>query len=93
VTPVVIDLSDVRTASALHELLARKLGFPDYYGKNWDAFDECFGDPDVGGLPDTIRFVGWQVMARRLPQDAELLRQCIETALANGVRCRVEWTG
>jgi len=41
VTSVVIDLSDVRTASALNELLARKLGFPDYYGKNWDAFDRA----------------------------------------------------
>jgi RNAse (barnase) inhibitor barstar len=93
VTPIVIDLSDILAASALHDVLARTLGFPDYYGRNWDAFDECFGDPDVGLLPDAIRFVGWQTLAQRLPQDAKLLRQSVENGLANGLRCKVEWAG
>lgn len=92
-TPIVIDLSDIQTASALHDVLARTLGLPDHYGRNWDAFEECFGDPDAGPLPDAIRFVGWQTLAQRLPQDAKLLRQIIENGLSNGVRCRVEWAG
>ena len=82
--PVVIDLSAVRTASDLHELLARKLAFPDYYGRNWDAFDECFGDPDAGTLPDSVRFLGWEALNQRLPQEAKLLRECVEDARAKG---------
>jgi RNAse (barnase) inhibitor barstar len=30
--------------AAAHSELARAFAFPDHYGENWDAFDECFGD-------------------------------------------------
>jgi RNAse (barnase) inhibitor barstar len=90
---VVIDLSEVRTAHALHQLLARQLVFPEYYGNNWDAFDECFGDPDAGRLPGAVRFIGWKVLAERLPVEAERLRECVKSGLADGVRCKVEWAG
>jgi len=90
---VLIDVSEIEASAALHELLAQKLRFPDYYGRNWDAFDECFGDPDAGPQPQSVRIVGWLALARRLPRDADLLRRCIDDGLAHGVRCKVEWVG
>lgn len=27
-----------------HVEIARAFAFPDYYGNNWDAFNDCFGD-------------------------------------------------
>ncbi|MFI7599591.1 barstar family protein [Actinoplanes sp. NPDC049681] len=27
-----------------HGEIARTFGFPDHYGRNWDAFEDCFGD-------------------------------------------------
>lgn len=39
-----IDLSQVREKNALLEKLARALQFPAWFGKNWDALEDCLGD-------------------------------------------------
>ena len=33
----------IKTKDALHAFLAKKLNFPDYYGKNLDALHDCLG--------------------------------------------------
>ena len=40
----VIDLAQVKSRTDLHDLLARNLDFPDYYGKNLDALFDCLTD-------------------------------------------------
>lgn len=46
--------SDWETENLMHESLKARLSFPEYYGKNLDALDECIQDdlvvPDQGGL-------------------------------------------
>ena len=46
--------SDWESENLMHESLKAQLSFPDYYGKNLDALDECVLDdlvvPDSGGL-------------------------------------------
>lgn len=43
-----------RSVDDLHADVARTLGFPDYYGRNLDAFNDCVGDlpvpVDAGGM-------------------------------------------
>jgi hypothetical protein len=34
----------IRSKTVLLEALGRALHFPDYYGVNWDAFEECIRD-------------------------------------------------
>lgn len=34
----------IRTEHELFAALAEGLSFPDYFGYNWDALDECLGD-------------------------------------------------
>jgi RNAse (barnase) inhibitor barstar len=46
--------SDWESENLMHDSLKARLSFPDYYGKNLDALDECILDdlivPDSGGL-------------------------------------------
>ena len=64
-----IDVTNVHTKAQLHELLAKRLGFPEYYGHNWDAFDA--GIRDVEG-PLLVRIKGFNQLRFRLPRDSEI---------------------
>lgn len=39
-----LDGRAMTSRSGCHAELARAFGFPEYYGANWDAFDECAED-------------------------------------------------
>src|SRR5687768_2056766 len=46
------DCSGWETEQVMHDELAGRLEFPDYYGKNLDALNDCLSDvavPDSGG--------------------------------------------
>lgn len=42
-----LDLEGLEGAADLFKRLARVLSFPKYFGHNWDALDEVFGDMDL----------------------------------------------
>ena len=72
---VTIDLSEINTARQLHAALAAALGFPSFYGMNWDAFwDAITGLVD---MPQQLELRGWQDFATRLPADAALLQRIL----------------
>ncbi|MFC5800936.1 barstar family protein [Streptomyces formicae] len=73
---VIIDVSTTRDARQLHTTLSQSLGFPSFYGMNWDGFwDAVTGLVD---MPDHVRFLGWGSLAEHLPHDAELLRAALD---------------
>lgn len=39
-----ISAADIGTKEALLAAVAKGMEFPDYFGKNWDALDECLRD-------------------------------------------------
>jgi len=69
-----IDVGSATTREELHCLVAKAFGFPDYYGKNWDAFDECIRDVE---LALRVENGGLETLRTRLPREAELLQQCV----------------
>lgn len=78
---VVLDAT-VRTRADLFERFAEDLVFPAYFGRNWDAFEECLRD--LSWLPDSrdIRVIDagdW--LANEPPATRELLATILrETA-------------
>jgi len=62
------DCSDWNSESDFHQEVARRLAFPDYYGRNLDAFNDCMSVievPDSGGR--AIVFRRFDLFARREP--------------------------
>jgi hypothetical protein len=43
-----IDLTGVSSKSALLDAVGKGIGLPDYFGRNWDSFEECLRDFDEG---------------------------------------------
>lgn len=39
-----VDGAQIRTEADLFSAVAKEMQFPDYFGMNWDAFDECLRD-------------------------------------------------
>jgi RNAse (barnase) inhibitor barstar len=39
-----LDAGAIRDRAGLFDVIARAFSFPDYFGKNWDAFDDSFGE-------------------------------------------------
>ncbi|EAK9821940.1 barnase inhibitor [Listeria monocytogenes] len=73
---VTIDLKKVSTKEELQILLKRNLDFPDYYGRNWDAFwDTITG---VVELPDKIIFENWLDLEESIPDEANSLKEMLE---------------
>jgi ribonuclease inhibitor len=78
-----IDVASVTSHDALHELLAEAFQFPSYYGRNWDAFDECIRD---SSRASHISIGGLERLRARLPREAELLSQCLRSFAAEDPR-------
>jgi RNAse (barnase) inhibitor barstar len=73
---VEIDLSAVDSSESLQLLLCESLGFPDWYGCNWNAFwDSITG---LVQMPRRLRLRSWRSLEARLPGDARLLRECLD---------------
>ena len=71
---ITIDVSGIADESSLHECLSSHLGFPDYYGCNWDAFDECIRNVP---LPKHIIIVNMSELENVVPRGASLLKKCL----------------
>lgn len=89
--PVELDLAAITSIEALHQELATHLRFPDYYGQNWDAFEECITDLTIR-VPKRISISGFSTLSRQWPRDAEILREILAAAGFER-EIQVDWCG
>jgi RNAse (barnase) inhibitor barstar len=70
-----LDVSNVSSVRELHDRLAATLDFPDFYGKNWDAFwDSITG---LVGMPRRLVITGWSNIESHWPEDARIMLDCL----------------
>lgn len=79
-TLIEIDLHSVATANELHQLLMESLDFPGWYGCNWDAFWDAI--TGLVEMPEVLRLVGWAAFETRMPDEAKLMRECLDEMAA-----------
>jgi RNAse (barnase) inhibitor barstar len=70
-----IDLIEVQSSEELHCVLKDALGFPEWYGCNWDAFWDAI--TGLVEMPEYLRISGWKMLSKRLPEDARLMQECL----------------
>ncbi|MGW5124687.1 barstar family protein [Streptomyces sp. NPDC004069] len=74
---ITIDVSGVTDERALHLLLKRELGFPDFYGMNWAAFWDAI--TGLVQIPEHVRFLGWDQLTDSVPHGAAMLRRALDS--------------
>lgn len=72
---VEMDVSRVASIGDLHQQLARALGFPKFYGNNWDAFWDAI--TSLVNMPQHLIVHGWRNITDHWPDDAETMAQCL----------------
>ncbi|WP_139921898.1 barstar family protein [Hymenobacter sp. DG01] len=73
---MILDLSGITTEHALHKLFKTHLGFPDFYGHNWDAFRDSIRG--LVEMPDELVLVNWHAYAQACPKGMAILQEIIQ---------------
>ena len=71
----VLDLSGCQYVSELHERIEKALNFPEYYGRNLDAFWDCINhECDV----NFVTIVGIDTVAENLKPTVQIILNMLE---------------
>jgi len=72
---VIIDVTDVSNLNQLHSVLKNNLGFPDFYGMNWDAFWDAI--TGLVEMPKKLVFIGWSNVEKYIPSDSITIKNLL----------------
>jgi RNAse (barnase) inhibitor barstar len=73
---MVIDLKEITSIQHLHGIFKKQLGFPDFYGNNWDAFWDAI--TGLVEIPETLVLSGSAYFAATFPADHKILSRIIQ---------------
>ena len=54
---IIVDLKGLNVKEDVLEAFAKTLKFPDWWGKNWDAFYDCLTDPDFNNFDKNTKII------------------------------------
>jgi hypothetical protein len=72
----------LRTVGALMDEFAAACQLPPYFGRNWDALDECLQDLDIAGAEGVVLCIldAEQLLADASPEHGRILFDLLEGA-------------
>jgi hypothetical protein len=73
-----IDLTGVRDKAGLLQAVARSLGFPSWFGGNWDALEDCLTDLSWHGDAGHLLLI--EGASKLPPDDLGVFRDVLESA-------------
>ncbi len=76
-TELTIKFSSNLNINDIHQALAKALEFPEFYGANWDAFNDCINDDKLSNPPETLIIKGWDHFINKYPIDAKTFTSTI----------------
>ena len=71
-----IDVSEVRDWEDFHDYFTQKFEFPDYYGRNMNAWIDCMEDYALGGDSLMLHIEGMSGLKGRCPEIYEAICEC-----------------
>ncbi len=74
----ILDFTNVKYYSEFHTIIMESLDFPDYYGRNWDAFWDCI--TDMVGDPMHIQIVGFETVERKFHDASKMILEILKDA-------------
>ena len=68
---ITLDFSKIKTDDEMHQLLKDTFNFPDFYGRNWDAFWDMIND--YINTPVIVKIVGLNKLPYELKEESEIM--------------------
>lgn len=73
-----LNLSQIQTKSELMDSLEDFFSLPDWWGRNWDAFNDCISDRELSTLPSPFEIVWMDDLSRHLAEDARIFQEILD---------------
>jgi RNAse (barnase) inhibitor barstar len=77
---IYIDLSGILTKDAFLQVVSREMKFPDYFGMNWDAFEDCLTDLSwFSSRGYVLVFDNLEAFAQNAPEEMHIVRSILKS--------------
>ena len=76
--PIILDFNKNRNLWDIHVMLKEKFGFPDYYGKNWDALWDLMRDLFYEDYAYTVELHGFYSLPKDLQEKCKIMLEVFD---------------
>ena len=73
---VTINAKEITDWESFHDVFQNNLDFPNYYGRNLNAWIDCMGDEAISGDLLHLRIEGMKELKERCPEIYEAIGEC-----------------